>query len=97
MDFKETYGTDTPLIKDSKGRYYLPEKIFFDILSSDMILVNAPAIGVTSYKVNKNKDGSMWIKGSSISKYYPFDNNDIIFVRRLFLTSKIVKRLNKMS
>lgn len=96
MNFKEVYGTDTPLYKDFKGRYYLPEKIFCDILSSDMILVNTPAVGVTTYKVNKNKDGSMWIKGDNISKYYPRDKSDII-ARRLFLTNKIIERLNGIS
>lgn len=94
MDFRETYGTGIPLSKDSKGRYYLPEKIFCDILSSDMILVNTPAVGVATYKVSKNKDGSMWIKGDNISKYYPKDNSDII-VKRLFLTNKIIERLNE--
>jgi hypothetical protein len=94
MDFKEVYGTSVPLIKDSKGRIYLPEKIFCDVLGSDMILVNTPAVGVIIYKINKNKDGSMWIKGDKISKYYPRDKNDSI-PRRLFLTNKIIEKLNE--
>ena len=73
--------------------YYLPEKIFCDILSNDMILVNTPAVGVITYKVNKNKDSSMWIKGDNISKYYPRDKNDLI-PRRLFLNNEIIARLN---
>lgn len=93
MNFEEAYGTDTPLVRDSKGRYYLPEKIFCDILGNDMVLVNTPAVGVITYKVNKNKDGSMWIKGDNISKYYPRNNNDRI-VGRLFLTNEIIEKLS---
>lgn len=94
MEFKDIYGTDIPLSVNDKGKYYLPEKIFCDALGEDMILVNTPAVGVITYKVNKNKDGSMWIKGDNISKYYQRNNKGNL-ISRLFLTDEMIEKLNQ--
>lgn len=67
MDF---YKIGSKLVKDNKNRYYLPDFLFCDVIDNDEILVNTPSVGVTSYKVHRNKDGSMWIKGDAILKYY---------------------------
>ncbi len=90
----EAYDIDKPLVKVGK-RYYLPEKIFCDALSNECILVNNPTIGVTSYSVHKNKDGSMWINGFNIAKCYDeFVHMDDV-PGRLFLTEEMIERLSE--
>ena len=51
--------------------------------------MNTPSIGVTVYKVHSNKDGSRWIKGDSIAKYW-FDRISDA-PNRLFLDEEIIK------
>lgn len=93
MTDREIYKLDIPLKQDKKGRYYLPNHLFCDALDEETILVNTPATGVTVYKVHANKDGSRWIKGDNIAKYW-FDK---IFdtPNRLFLDKDIVAKFLK--
>lgn len=86
------YRIGSKLIKDKRNRYYLPEFLFCDVIDKDEILVNTPSIGVSTYKVHQNKDGSMWIKGNVILKYY--DDFDIgTAPNRAFLSEKIIERI----
>ena len=93
MNNREIYGFDVPLKQDSKGRYYLPSKLFCNVLYEDTILINTPSIGVTTYKVHNNKDGSYWIKGDNIAKYWFKHTSDV--PRRLFLDEEIIKKIRE--
>ena len=92
MTNRKIYKLDEPLKQDKRGRYYLPNHLFCDTLDEETILVNTPSIGVAEYKVHSNKDGSRWIKGDNIAKYW-FDKIDDA-PNRLFLDEKIIKRIN---
>ena len=92
MSIRELYKTDIPLKQDKKGRYYLPNNLFCGAINSEEILVNTPSIGVAVYTVRYNKDGSCWIKGDAIAKYW-FDTFDEV-PNRLFLNEEILKRIN---
>lgn len=92
MTDREIYKLDEPLKQDKKGRYYLPKHLFCDPLDKETILVNTPSIGVTVYKVHSNKDGSRWIKGDSIAKYW-LGIADA--PNRLFLDEEIIKRIDE--
>ena len=92
MTDREIYKLDEPLKQDKKGRYYLPKHLFCDPLDKETILVNTPSIGVTVYKVHSNKDGSRWIKGDSITKYW-LGIADA--PNRLFLDEEIIKRIDE--
>lgn len=93
MTEREIYKLDEPLKQDTKGRYYLPNHLFCDALDEETILVNTPSTGVTVYKVHTNKDGSRWIKGDSIAKYW-FDRFSDA-PNRLFLDEEIIKRIDE--
>lgn len=93
MTDREIYKLDEPLKQDKKGRYYLPKHLFCDSLDEETILVNTPSIGVTVYKVHSNKDGSRWIKGDSIAKYWVDRISDA--PNRLFLDEEIIKRIDE--
>ena len=92
MSIKELYKTDIPLEQDEKGRYYLPDHLFCDVIDNKELLVNTPSIGVTVYKVHFNKDGSCWIKGDAIAKYWFRRIDDA--PNRLFLNEEMIKRLS---
>lgn len=92
MTDREIYKLDEPLKQDKKGRYYLPNHLFCDPLDKETILVNTPSIGVVVYKVHNNKDGSRWIKGSNIAKYWFGISNA---PNRLFLDEEIIKRIDE--
>lgn len=92
MSIQELYKTDIQLEQDEKGRFYLPNHLFCDAIDSEEILVNTPSIGVAVYKVHYNKDGSCWIKGDAIAKYW-FDTFDRV-PNRLFLNEEMIKRIN---
>ena len=92
MSIQKLYKTDIPLKQDGKGRYYLPNNLFCDAINCEEILVNTPSIGIAVYKVHYNKDGSCWIKGDAIAKYWVYTLDRI--PNRLFLNEEIIKRIN---
>lgn len=92
-EFRKLYKIDEPLKQGKRGRYYLPNHLFCDPLDDETILVNTPSIGVAVYKVHTNKDGSRWIKGKSIAKYW-FEHTDEA-PTRLFLDEDIIKKIDE--
>ena len=69
-----------------KDKWYIPEKLFCDALSSGQILINTPAIGVAPYIVRINKNGDCWVTGYNIAKYYFEHMCDV--PHRAFLTDE---------
>lgn len=86
---------DKPLKQDKKRRYYLPSALYRGSLNKEMILVATLDYGkemVYTYRVHTNKDGSRWIKGNSIAKYWFKPISDA--PTRLFLDEKIIKKID---
>ena len=54
--------------------------------------MNSPSVGVTTYTVYTNKDGSRWIKGNNIIKYYSNCPNKI--PTRLFLSENVISQID---
>lgn len=85
---------DKPLKQDKKGRYYLPSALYRASLNKETILVATPDYGkemVYTYRVHTNKDGSRWIKGNNIAKYWFKPISDA--PTRLFLNEEIVEKI----
>lgn len=83
------------LKQDSKGRYYLPNILFRGSLTKETILVVSPQPDneyVYTYVVHTNKDGSRWIKGDNIAKYWFKPISDA--PTRLFLDEEIIKKID---
>ena len=84
------------LKQDKKGRYYLPDVLFYGSLTKETILVASPFPcdkNVYTYVVHTNKDGSKWIKGNNIAKYWFAKMGDV--PTRLFLDEEIVKKVGE--